>query len=63
MAEDNRERHFQGIISFEKDIKTGIMRGDIGIQTSKGGRVWICLNGEALIRLNPFPAGGEQNAI
>lgn len=47
------ETHFQGHISFEQDIKAGMIEGDLGIQVSGDGRVWICVDGKALIRLNP----------
>lgn len=47
------ETHFQGMISFEQDIKQGSIKGDIGVQISKDGRVWICVDGQALIRFLP----------
>ena len=47
------ETHFQGRISFEKNISTGIIEGDIGVQISKDGRIWICVDGQALIRFMP----------
>jgi len=47
------ETHFQGMISYEKDVKAGMMEGDIGVQISKDGRVWICVDGVALIRFMP----------
>jgi len=47
------ETHFQGFISVEQELKEGIIEGDLGIQISKDGRVWICINGIALIRLKP----------
>lgn len=50
-VEDYPETHFQGMISFEQDIKRGTIFGDLGVQISKDGRVWICLDGVALIRL------------
>ena len=45
--------HKQGYISFEQNIKTGMIKGDIGIQISKDGRIWICVDGKALIRFRP----------
>jgi streptogramin lyase len=53
MARRYRETHFQGFISVEQELKQGVMEGDLGIQISEDGRVWICINGTALIRLNP----------
>lgn len=47
------ERHFQGTISVEKDIKKGYFEGDIGIQISHDGRIWICIDGIAAIRFKP----------
>lgn len=48
------ETHWQGRISFEQDIKQGMIEdGDIGIQVSRDGKVWICLGGASLIRLYP----------
>ena len=47
------ETHQQGMISFEQDIQMGAVEGDIGIQIAKDGRIWICVNGQALIRFKP----------
>jgi hypothetical protein len=49
-----RETHLQGIISIEQDLTVGIIQGDFGIQIAKDGRVWICVNGQALIRFKPI---------
>ena len=45
--------NMKGVISFEQDIKAGMKKGYLGIQISKDGRVWICIDGLALIRFNP----------
>ena len=47
------EAHQQGFISFEQDIKAGGRTGDIGVQISEDGRIWICIDGKALIRFKP----------
>lgn len=51
------ETHQNGTISIEQDMGRQIIFGDLGIQISKDGRVWICVNGQALIRFTPkrFP--------
>jgi hypothetical protein len=47
------ETHFQGRISFEQDVKMGVKEGDIGVQISRDGKIWICIDGQALIRFMP----------
>ena len=47
------EAHQYGFISFEQNIKAGSKKGDIGIQIAKDGRIWICIDGMALIRFKP----------
>jgi len=42
----------RGLISIESEFKSG--EGDIGIQTSEDGRIWICINGVAFLRFKPF---------
>lgn len=44
------ETHQQGVISIEQDIESGVIRGDFGIQIAKDGRVWVCIDGRAVIR-------------
>ncbi|KKM98771.1 hypothetical protein LCGC14_1154500 [marine sediment metagenome] len=51
---DYPETHKYGFISFEQDIKSGGIKGDFGIQIAKDGRVWICIDGQALIRFKPL---------
>ena len=46
------ETHFKGVISIEQTITQRTMIGDIGIQISEDGRIWICINGKAFIRFN-----------
>jgi len=65
------ETHQQGIISIEnKELifdrsndLTEIIKGDIGIQISKDGRIWICINGIAFIRFKSNKKGGKENEI
>jgi hypothetical protein len=47
------ERHFQGLISIEKEIPKSYFSGDIGIQIGGDGRIWVCIDGEAFIRFRP----------
>lgn len=49
-----KETHQDGIVSIEQNMKKGITKGDFGIQVAKDGRVWICIDGFALIRFKPF---------
>ena len=48
-----KETHWQGLISIEQDIKQGFSKGDIGIQIAEDGRIWICINGQSLLRFLP----------
>jgi hypothetical protein len=36
------------------------VRGDIGVQIANDGRIWVCVNGVALIRFSPHPDGRMQ---
>lgn len=46
------EIHLKGIVSLETG-KIPFGEVDFGIQISKDGRVWICVNGIALVRFKP----------
>lgn len=48
------ETHQHGIISIECDIPDKSMIGDIGIQISTDGRIWVCINGIAFLRFRPI---------
>ena len=48
------ETHQKGYISFEQNMKMGMIQGDIGIQVAEDGRIWICVNGQALVRFKPY---------
>lgn len=59
------EAHQTGTISIENmpdelECDPGYVEGDFGIQISKDGRVWICVNGIAFIRFSPHPNGKMQ---
>ena len=54
MIKEYPETHQSGYISFEQDIKIGGRKGNLGIQIAKDGRVWICIDGQALIRFKPI---------
>lgn len=47
------ETHSQGNISIENIPKDIGIRGDLGIQISADGKVWICINGIAFLRFKP----------
>lgn len=44
------ETHQWGSISIEQDLVRGCINGDLGVQVASDGRVWICIDGKALIR-------------
>jgi hypothetical protein len=56
---EQEEVHMQGILTIEKSIEATGMEGDLGIQIAVDGRVWICINGEAVIRFRPYHKGGD----
>jgi len=47
-----------GLLTIEKEVKSGIR--EVGIQTTEEGRIWICVDGEAFIRFNPFKTKGDK---
>jgi len=47
------EIHMEGFMSIEKDMKISGQIVDFGIQIAEDGRVWICIDGQALIRFRP----------
>jgi len=53
------ETHQQGNIFFEQSVEQGVLFGDLGVQVSSDGRVWICVDGKALIRFTPERIVGE----
>lgn len=54
-----KETHQTGTISIEnvpEELAPGVgmfMKGDLGIQIAKDGRVWICIDGVAFLRFSP----------
>lgn len=48
------ETHQFGIISIENLPDNKLIEGDLGIQISEDGRVWVCINGIAFIRFKPI---------
>lgn len=66
------ETHQQGLITIESipnEVYQGYVRGnynpasligDFGIQVAEDGRVWVCINGVAVMRFKPLPATHPQ---
>jgi hypothetical protein len=48
------ETHQKGFISIEQNLKITNKIADLGIQIAQDGRIWICLDGAALIRFKPL---------
>ena len=44
------ETHQTGFISIENIPDKKAIIGDLGIQISKDGRIWVCVDGVALLR-------------
>lgn len=69
MVREYKETHQQGTISIENlpeefyhDFISGnyngsSMKGNLGVQIAKDGRVWVCINGIAFIRFSPHLDG------
>ena len=60
------EQHNQGIISLENQAMfegKNIIKGDIGVQISKDGRIWVCIDGIAFIRFSPHPNGKMKKDV
>lgn len=43
-----------GYITIEKELNKSGFIGSMGIQIAKDGRVWICVDGEAVLRFKPL---------
>lgn len=54
---DYPETHQLGIISIENMPEQRIIKGDLGVQIAKDGRVWVCIDGIAFIRFKPKEDG------
>jgi len=48
------ESHQKGVVLIEQELKKGVIIADLGIQIAEDGRVWLCVNGKALIRFTPL---------
>ena len=57
LIQEYKETHQQGHLSIEnEDIIKSIDKNsdiDFGVQISKDGRVWVCINGIAWLRFKP----------
>jgi hypothetical protein len=47
------ETHIQGWITCENKVEFPL-EGDIGVMVSEDGRVWVCINGIAFLRVTPW---------
>lgn len=54
------ETHSQGIISIENIPDDKMLKGDLGIQISHDGKVWICIDGISFLRFNPNMKGEKD---
>ena len=53
ILQEQEEIHQRGLVTIEKKItKGGIV--DLGIKTTRDGRIWICIDGEAFLRFKPM---------
>ena len=48
-----KEIHVNGMISIENIPENLVQVGDLGVQISDDGRIWICINGIAFLRFSP----------
>jgi hypothetical protein len=55
------EMHCSGSISIES-IPESTVHGDLGIQIARDGRVWICVNGIAVLRFKPCISTEQKEA-
>ena len=58
------ETHRRGLFSIEYPLTVDMKEDcDLGIQIAEDGRVWICIEGQALIRFRPTKVrkGGKRN--
>ncbi len=47
--------YFQGVLSVEQALEVGMKKdANLGIQFGEDGRIWICLDGQALLRFMPM---------
>jgi hypothetical protein len=57
------ETHQIGFLSIEKDLKAGGQMAGVGIQIAEDGRIWLCVNGEALIRFRPLRKNFSEESL
>ena len=43
----------EGMIFIEQELTRGYRKGQIGVNVAPNGKVWICLDGIAVIRFAP----------
>jgi len=51
---DYPETHQRGVISIENIPDKKHFQGDLGIQITKDGRIWMCIDGIAFVRFKPW---------
>jgi hypothetical protein len=49
----------EGYIGFDKIPDGKLTKGILGIQVATDGRVWVCINGNSLLRFRPKLKGGD----
>lgn len=55
------ELHMKGHLTVEPEKIERLYRdADVGIQIAEDGRIWLCVNGQSLIRFVPSREGGEK---
>lgn len=48
------EFHQKGPLSIEQDMQKGIYHCDLGIAFDSEGKLWLCMNHQAILRFKPF---------
>lgn len=48
-----RSIHSRGLMTVEKGLKPGPYVGEIGLQIATDGRIWVCFEGQSIIRFRP----------
>lgn len=61
---DYPETHQKGYLSVEQSLtKTNIQKCDFGIQITKDGRIWICIDGMAFLRFKPITQPKQKGKV
>ncbi len=63
MIKSYPETHQHGVIMIENVPTSNVIEGDLGVQISEDGRVWVCINGVAFIRFKPKKKGGDHESL